>query len=530
MEGSNNQTEKGKVDLSTAKVISETFFISASRIIIMVLKPIRAFFLGRYLGPTLYGIMNIATPYIQILTLSSNIGFSYVLMRDIPAEIHRGNREKARAIFHSAEFLVIALSSLWYILLFIFSRPILEHWAHQPDALVPFRVYTLMIPFLAVNTFYFAVFIAFQRGKQRAKIFLFYGLLSIIFPIAAVIWKRNVALVAGGFVAAELTGSVIFTIVFRKRVVPAFRKLSGYFATGIRKLFSRGIFFFFTSLGWNLLNSLDRILIKFYLPARDLGYYSISILFITVLAAFSSTLGQALIPSLTAVKGEGDERAFRRQIINTSRIGFMVIIPVVVMTYVLAEDLIMVLLPSFQPAVILVQILIFIGIFDLVNHVAKASIVACDRGGWLAATYIFCAGWNVLWNIILIPRMGLEGAALASLSSYVILAVVLHILMARFSGVKLKLSHLILPLLFSLVYVGLKTVLPAMGHLPGLLVVASAGTALYMLLLITGGMITSADIERSRSIIVKRKDVPHVKVALKALSVVEVLIRKLGRK
>lgn len=530
MEESNKQVEQGRVDLSTAKVMSETFFVSASRIIIMVLKPIRAFFLGRYLGPVLYGIMNIATPYIQILTLSSNIGFSYVLMRDIPAEIHSGNRARARAIFHSAEFLVIVLSSLWYILLFIFSRPILEHWAHQPDALVPFRVYTLMIPFLAINTFYFAVFIAFQRGKQRAKIFLFYGLLSIIFPIAAVIWKRNIALVAGGFVAAELIGSVVFTVVFRSRVIPAFRKLSGYFSTGIKKLFSRGIFFFFTSLGWNLLNSLDRILIKFYLPARELGYYSISILFITVLAAFSSTLGQALIPSLTAVRGEGNENAFRKQIINTSRIGFIIIIPVVVMTYVLAEDLIMVLIPSFAPAVILVQILIFIGIFDLINHVAKASIVACDRGGWLAATYIFCAGWNVVWNIVLIPRMGLEGAAVASLSSYLILASSLHVLMTRFSGVKLKLSHLVMPLVFSAVYILLKWALPEMGHLPELLIVASGGTAIYLLLLIAGGMITSGDIARSREAIIKREETRHVRIALKALSALDVMIRKFGRR
>jgi O-antigen/teichoic acid export membrane protein len=330
-------------------------------------------------------------------------------------------------------------------------------------------------------------------------------------------------------VAAGLIGSVIFTIMFRKKVIPAFRKLSGYFATGVKKLLSRGIFFFFTSLGWNLLNSLDRILIKFYLPAKELGYYSISILFITVLAAFSSTMGQALIPSLTAVRAQSNDEAFRRQIINTSRIGFMIIVPVVVMTYVLAEDLIMILLPDFGPAVVLVQILIFIGIFDLVNHVAKASIVACDRGGWLAATYIFCAGWNVVWNIILIPRMGLEGAALASLSSYVILAVVLHLLMTRFSGVRLKISHLLMPLLFSGIYLLLKWVLPELGHLPELLVTAAAGTALYLLLLIIGGMIRSGDIRRSRESILARKEAPHVRMVLKGLSVLEVLVRKLGR-
>ena len=46
---------KGPVDLSTSKVISDTFFVSISRIGILLLKPIRGIVLGRILGPSLYG-------------------------------------------------------------------------------------------------------------------------------------------------------------------------------------------------------------------------------------------------------------------------------------------------------------------------------------------------------------------------------------------------------------------------------------------------------------------------------------------
>ena len=51
--------EKGPVDLSTSKVISDTFFVSISKIGILLLKPIRGIVLGRILGPALYGMLNI---------------------------------------------------------------------------------------------------------------------------------------------------------------------------------------------------------------------------------------------------------------------------------------------------------------------------------------------------------------------------------------------------------------------------------------------------------------------------------------
>ncbi len=529
MENSEDLRKREGVDLSTAKVISETFFVSGSRILVLLLKPIRAFVLGRALGPFLYGIMNIATPYIQILTLSSNIGFNDVLLMLIPRKMQDGDKNGASALFLAGEMLVVFLSSLWYILLLIFSRPILEHWAHQPDALAPFRLYTLITPFLVVNTFYAAVFIAFQRGKLRAKIFLFYGVLSVILPIAAVLWKRDVTVVVAGFVIAEMAGSAVFTILFRKRVLPAAARIGKQILSMVKTLFSKGFLFFFTSLGWNLMNSLDRIMVKFYLPAEYLGFYSISVLFITVLAAFSSTLGQALVPSLAAARTMGDKRVFGNQIRNTSRLGFIAISPIIVIAFALSENIIMLVLPSFEPAITLIQIITFIGVFDLTSRICRAALVADGRSGVMAASYISAAIWNVIWNLILIPRMGVEGAAVASLSSFVILALALHIMTRRISGAGIRFSHAAIPLFLSLVYLLVEFLLPEMGYLPELVIVAVAGTVAYILLLAVTGFVKIEDIERSRESLRDRERVPHVRFALSFLLFLERVIKKAGR-
>ena len=47
-----------------------------------------------------------------------------------------------------------------------------------------------------------------------------FHLLNVLLPIAAVLWKRNITLVAGAFVAAEAAGTVLFAVAFRRHVLP----------------------------------------------------------------------------------------------------------------------------------------------------------------------------------------------------------------------------------------------------------------------------------------------------------------------
>ena len=95
-----NETDphKGPVDLSTAKVISDTFFVSFSRILVLILRPIRGIVLGRLLGPALYGILNIPVPYVNILKLFSNIGFNTAVLKLVPQYRQKGRPDLSRMI------------------------------------------------------------------------------------------------------------------------------------------------------------------------------------------------------------------------------------------------------------------------------------------------------------------------------------------------------------------------------------------------------------------------------------------------
>jgi O-antigen/teichoic acid export membrane protein len=512
---------KSPVDLSSIKVISDSFFYSVARIAILILKPIKGILLGNLLGPRLYGILNIPNPYILIASMLSNIGFNTSVLKLMPGYLQEGRPDLARMIYRSSAFLTVMLSSLWAAILIVCSPWLADHLAHEAAALNPIRLYALAIPFLAVNTFFASVYLAVQRGKLGAAISFVYGLLNTFLPVAAVLWQRNVTLIVGSVLAGEVIAAAIFTVCFHREVLSGFGKTVGPLVRGMRETVSFGFLFFIAGLGWNLINSVDRLMIKFYLPSEQLGYYSMGAQVITVLNVVASTLGFALVPSLTAAHDAGDDASFRKLVHNAARFGFIVLMPVTMVVFELSIDFFTILVPRFGPSILIVQIVAAITFIDLFCRIGWAALVAHGRGGLSAIAYVAAALVNVGLNAILIPRYGIVGAAAAVLATFVILAAIILAMTARVTGGRIGLMVWLHPMLLALVYVLLGRLTAGMNELLRIAVVAAGGSALYVAAAFTTRLVTAEDLARVRGMLLPRAAAPHVRLALAALGAAE---------
>ncbi len=513
--------ETRRIDLSTAKVLSDSFFYSASRIAILVLKPIKGILLGRLLGPALYGILNIPNPYLLIGGMLSNVGFNTSVLKLMPAYLQDGRPDLTRMIYRSTAFCTLALSVLWAAAMLVFSPWIAEHVAHESAAVNPLRLSALIIPFLAVNTFFASVYFSVQRGKLGASIAFVHGLLNIALPVGAVLWQRNVTLIVGALLASEIAGAALYARVFHRRVLPSFGEAVGPLWRGIKETTRFGFLFFIAGLGWNLINSIDRIMIKFYLPAEQLGYYSMGAQIVTILDIVASTIGFALVPTLTAAKDDPDRNIFGNLVRNASRFGFMVLMPATFVIFVLVKDFFGILVPRFGPSTSIVQIVAAITFIDLFCRIGWAALVAHGRGGLSAAAYLGAAAFNIALNAILIPRYGINGAAAAALATFVALAATLLVMMGRVAGSRIELRAWIHPLLLSLVYVALGWLSAGWHAALRIPLVLAGGTALYAVAALATGFVRKSDFDNIRGMLAPRAGVPHVRLALAALGAAE---------
>jgi O-antigen/teichoic acid export membrane protein len=514
------------VDLSTSKVISDTFFVSASKIGVTLLKPVRSVILGRLLGPTLYGVLNIPVSYIQLLVLLSNIGFTTAVIKLVPEYLQKGRRDLAAMIYRSAVLLTVVLSVLWCFLLIAFAPWIAENVAHESDATLPIRIYALIIPFLALNAFYAVAFLAVQRGKLRAIITALHGVLNVALPIAAVLWRGDIISVIVGFLTAEVIGALIFTILFHRKAISRWTETPGPLSRGMGEVFSFGFLFFFANLGWNMINTVDRIMVKFYLPSDQLGFYAMAAIVITALSAVSSTAGTALIPSLTAARVTGGMDTFRRQIRSTGRITLIALVPIVLAIWCLSEDVFSIVLPKFLPSAEIVRILVFVGLIDIFCRISWAALASHAKGGLSASAYVFAALLNVALNAILIPRMGITGAAVATLTTFLVLAVILQVMMYSISRTRISPMSLLHPLVLSLIYPLLSFATGSLSSWARIVIVLAAGSVIYNILAAVTGLIRISDLETAEATLRPREHVAHVRIALFGIGIIKNITRR----
>ncbi|MBN2184026.1 MAG: flippase [Candidatus Krumholzibacteriota bacterium] len=517
---------EGPVNLSTSKVISETLFVSAARVGMNLLKPIRGILLGRLLGPALYGILIIPVPYVQILTMLSNIGFNTAVIKLIPGYRQEGRGDLARMIYRSSAFMTLVLSVLWSGAMLIFARWLAVDVAHQPEAVGPVRIYALIIPFLALNAFYAVVYLATQKGRLRAGISVIYGLLNIIIPISVVLWKKDVTFILGGFLAAEIIGTVLFAFFFHRKILRDFTGRAASLARGMKEVFGFGFLFFFASLGWNIINSTDRIMVKFYLPSEELAFYGMAALVVTSLSIISATAGTALIPSLTAARTKGDMALFKKQIWNTSRLGLIALVPMTAVLFTLADDIYAIVLPRYSASASVLRILVFIGFIDIICRIAWASLVAFGSGGRAASAYIIAAAMNIVLNIFLIPKFGIEGAAYATISSFLVLALILQGMMSVVAGVKIGFRTLIHPLILAFIFPVIGSIFHSAGSYARVSLVLIPGMAIYIILASATGLIREEDLEKSTESLQKRRGSVWLTLVTRFISILYKIVPK----
>jgi O-antigen/teichoic acid export membrane protein len=279
----------------------------------------------------------------------------------------------------------------------------------------------------------------FLRAQRRTKAFNVLDVLTKGTGIAFVClllftWNRSVNAVLLGTIAAELA-SVVATVFFllppRMISVSAFDK----------KLFSGAVVFGFPLVLYELsaviLDSGDRILVQHYLGFEALGYYSAAYNMSTYVAMFlRDPVNLAMFPiymKLWVSRGPEETRAFLSTTLNNFIMVAMCVLAGVAVT---ARYAVIVLgSRKLQQAYPLLPVLVLGLMLHSLQMFFNAGLVIHKKTFTMFKFVASSTVLNIALNVLLIPRIGLQGAAIATLISY-----------AVFLGLSARESSVLLPL------------------------------------------------------------------------------------
>jgi O-antigen/teichoic acid export membrane protein/peptidoglycan/xylan/chitin deacetylase (PgdA/CDA1 family) len=366
------------------------------------------------LAPADYGVLEILNTTGLISVMVLGLGLTSALMKCYHRDC--ASDDDRRSILPTALAIEIPILAAGCVLLFLFAEPVTRVMLgpDHPGRLV--RLLALWVFLQSLSGLLLALFRsreeAFLLGSLSLAMFVLLMFLNIYFVWALKLGVEGVLLGNCASTAAATIGALIL---LRTRV--AWRVNPAL----VRPLLGFGVLIVPVALSGWIMGMADRYFLKFYGQLAAVGVYSLGYKLGMVLEVLIVSPFQLAWPPFSfAISDEPDHRrvyartlTYLTLVLSACVLGLSLLAPVAlrVATH-----------PDYFGAATVVPLIALSYAFNGVHYCVSPGIHLRRRTRWLPVLVAVAAGVNVALCIALIPRIGMMGAAWATMVSFALLA------------------------------------------------------------------------------------------------------------
>ena len=378
-------------------------------------------FLARMLGPAgkgdYYLIVLLPTTMMIILQLGLPQAFAFYSARGETAGL------VAKSFVLTAVLSVIGFAVVFALL------PVLQGTILHEIRPEPVLLAFLVLPLLLQAPLSAATVIGLQAVMWYAAVKVSQPLIT---TVLLVVILGALGLGVAGAIAVFVVVAMINTIGFIFAAVRVGRTVPDPGVAPYRQLISYGLRFYPGSLSGFFSFRTDVYLIAFLLadPSASLGYYSMAVALAEMIFLFPKAVATIFFPHVAGSHRQDADR----QVASVSRVTLLVSGTFALILVPCAAAMIWTVLPAFGASIPPFLILLP-GVVALSGAtVVGGYVTGIGRPGINSLVSVIALIVNIVANLILIPRLGIIGAAIASLVSYTLSSLLLTAVAARFSG------------------------------------------------------------------------------------------------
>lgn len=390
-------------------------WVFASTIIIFFLHFFQNPIVARFLGPDGLGLFSMITMLAGIVALVAGFGVDSAVVKYV-AE-YKDDPMRLQALVSSGLITMIILGMSSSIALFILSDTLAGVF-NMPSLSLLLKIYAFIFPFSLTYAVIIALFNGLREMKYYSFINTFQGILTFSFILTFLFIGFGVKGALGGTILAVIASMGISAILMRKFV---HFTISNY-KTYTKKLTSFGSQLMLGDIINNVNYQADALLIGYFLTATDVGYYAVAVSLSRFFWRIPQSIQMIAYPAASEYWANDKISSLNHMIDKSMKYSACLLLIVGLGTWFFAKEIIVFLFGgSFISSILPFKILL-VGtlIFGIVKSIGGtlAAIGRPDLSLKITATGTIA---SVMLNILLIPRIGIAGAAVATITSFIII-------------------------------------------------------------------------------------------------------------
>jgi O-antigen/teichoic acid export membrane protein len=389
------------IRISENKIVKNASWIIISKFIQSILGLVITMLIARYLGPKNFGVISYAASLVGFVTPLVFLGINNILVQEITK-----NSQKEGVIIGTSMLLSIisALFCMLGVFIFTFFANVGE-----TETIIVSSLYSLILIFQVLDLIQYW-FQAKLLSKYSSIISLIAYFIVSGYKIILLIFQKNIY----WFSISNAMGFLIISI----SLIFLYFKLGGQrfsFSKDIgKKLFAKSKYYILPGLMIAIFAQTDKIMIKLMINASATGYFSAAV----SAASMASFVYVAIIDSFRPVIFKYFDESKEKFELNIKRLYSIIIYislaQAIVMT--IFSGLIISILygSSYTGAISALRIICWYTTFSYLGSVRNIWILCMNLQKYLLAINLSGALLNIILNLLLIPIIGIKGAAIAS--------------------------------------------------------------------------------------------------------------------
>lgn len=402
------QSQMGQISRQSAVFFVGTIFRIGSGYLFKV-------YLARTLGPEPLGIYALGMTIIGFLGVFNGLGLPQAAVRFVAQYTASQRIDELRRFLWSGMGVILGANLLLGAVVLLGGPWLAVNFYHAPSLSPYLKLFAFIMVLGALTTFLGKVLQGYKQVSSLTVMTDFIATpLTMLGSILLIAWGTGLR----GYILAQVISAGVLLVLFVRVVWKQTPREARRIAGPLLRPESQVLRYSATLLGIGLMNFLvsqsDRVLIGFYRSARELGIYSIAAAMVAYIPVALQSVNQIFSPTIADLNARGEPKLLERLYQTLTRWILAFTVPLAIAMMVFAKPLMGIFGADFQAGWL---VLIIGAVGQLVNcGVGSVGFLLLMSGHekQLMKVQMVTMIATIVVGVVLIPRWGIVGAAVAS--------------------------------------------------------------------------------------------------------------------
>jgi len=408
------------------------------------------------------GLFYAVLDFCCMVAIFKDLGLSAALVRYIPKFLHEKRKDLVKSAIISVGILQSSVSLIITILIILLAPFIAKYYINNQGQFTGHLDLVIDVLVILSIGYWFQSIMdvisnsiqGFQNQKYFGTInFVRISLILILSAIFIYVFEIHSALCPTyAYTITPILLILIYGYIFIKKIFPEFFKEKFLFSKKlIKDLFSYGLPVMLGSAGSLVLGYVDGICLTYFTGLNAVAdYRNVAMPTVSILSYFASAVSSVLFPLSSELWEKGYKEVLGYGVERICLYSFVLVLPMAILMAYFPEVIINLFFnPQYLSAVPAIRILSLGTIFMTLNRIGFTVLNGIGKPMLSTKILYFGAIFNLVFNILLIPKLGIVGASLTTVFGYLLMWILQAWYLSRFLNYSFLIKKWILSLLVS---------------------------------------------------------------------------------